>query len=474
MPAMLKALRHKSTQKKIYIVLAIGVVISFVVSGILLSRDDKNTTALATIGKHKIMVHDYLDSYRAVERQASMVYGNKLNEMNGRINFKGEAWDRLLLLNYAQKQNIHASDDEVVQWIGSQPAFQSKGRFDEKLYELYIERGLHSTPRAFEEEIRQMLTIAKVQESVKSKPSWDDKKIKELYQKEKTEKDLLHAVLPWETEKDKVAVTDKDIEALYAIVKEKLTTPEQVKVSYLFVPKEKSADFKETFEDKTQTMDSISKKYNLPLKETGYFSKNDAVPDLGNEPEVLAESFTLASGEESPWTKTETGHYKIKVLDKKSERPMTLDEAREELKKIYAHQKASELVVKKLSELKNKMKSTDFEAILKAENIVVTPLEKYRAGSTPAGIYPPESLEKAAAPLKEGEISEPFAISKGAMIVKAVKVYPVDEKKFEEEKEAFKKERLEQQYADDMKELLEKLRKNLSLNLERMKEIFPT
>ncbi len=153
---------------------------------------------------------------------------------------------------------------------------------------------------------------------------------------------------------------------------------------------------------------------------------------------------------------------------------MSLEEGREELKKIYARQKASELGIKKLSALKEKMQNADFEAVLKAENIALTPLEKYHAGATPAWIYPPGSFEQNVTPLKDGEISAPFEIQKGAMIVKVTKIYPFDEKKFEAEKESFKKERSGRQFNDDMNELMEKLRKNLSLNLERMKEIFPS
>ena len=471
---MLKALRHKGTQKKIYTFLAVAVVLSFVVSGVLISKDDKKTLgALAVIGKHPVTIQEYLDSYRAVQRQASFVYGDKLNEMRNRINFKGEAWDRLLLLDYARQQNLRANDAEVVQWLVSQSAFQSRGRFDEKLYALYVERGMRSTPRAFEEEIRQMLTIDKVQQTVRTAPSLTDDKLKELYQKEKAEKDLLYALLPWENFRDKVEVKDKDIEQLYTVVKDKLSAPEEVKVSYLFVPRERLESLRAALEDKTQTMEPLSRSSGIALKETGYFSRNDAVPEFGNAPEVLAEGFSLAPDAESAWIETSQGKYKVKLLDKKPEHTMTLEEAREELKKIYSRQTATELAVKKLTELKEKMKTADFEAILKAEGLAVTPLEKYHAGVYPAGIYPSENLQNAAEKLGEGGISDAFQVPKGAMIIKVAKVHPFDEKKFEQEKETFKKETSEKSVNTGMSELLEKLRKNLSMNLERMKELFP-
>ena len=451
---MLKVLRHKGTQKNIYIFLAVTVILSFVVSGVLISHDDKKTSgALGTIGKRPVSVQQYLDSYRAVQRQAAFIYGDRVNEMKARINFKGEAWDRLLLLDYARRHNISASDAEVVAWVAAQPAFQNKGRFDDKLYALYVERALRSTPRAFEEEIRQMLTIGKVQDSVKSASTLGDDKLKELFQQEKTEKDLLYAMLPWESQQDKVPVMDKDIEQLYGIVKDKLSTPPQVKVSYLFTPKGRTPG--------------------TDWKETGYFSKNDAVPEFVNAPEALARSFELAAGEESGPIETAEGNYKIKLVDKKPEHWMSLEESREELKKLFSRQKATNLAVQKLASLKEKMKGTDFEPVLKAEGLEVVSLPKYHAGTYPAGIYPSESLQKAVSELKENGVSDAFEIPKGAMIVKVVKIYPLDEKRFEQEKEAFKKDRSGKQLNDAMNELLEKLRKELSLNLELMKEIFP-
>ena len=381
---MLKALRNQKTKKNIFIVLAVVVVISFVISGVLINQDDEKTSgSLGLIGKKPVTVQQYLNSYRAVERQASFQFGDKLSEMRSRINFRGEAWDRLLLLDYAHKQNIRVTDAEVVQWLSTQPAFQSKGKFDDQLYSLYIERAMRSTPRDFEEQIRQMLTIAKVQETVKSGSVLSDDKLKELYMTEKAEKDLIYAILPWESFADKVTVTDKEIEQLYEIVKGQLTTPD------------------------------------------------------------------------------------------KPEQPLNLEESQAELKKMIAKQSATELAVKKLSELKDKMKSEGFEAALKSEGLATATLPKYRGGATPAGIDPVANLQNASSSLKEGEISDVFMVSKGAMVVQAGKVYPFDEKKFEEEREVFRNERSEAMLNDAMNELLENLRKNLSLNLEKMKAIFP-
>lgn len=381
---MLKALRHKGIQKNIFIGLAVTVILGFGVSMVVLSHDDKKTSgSLGTLGNHHLSVQEYLESYRAVQHQAEWMFGEKFNEIRNRINFKGEAWDRLLLLDHAKNEGIRASDKDVLEWLTSQSAFKRDGRFDEKYYQMYVERALRSTPRAFEEEIRQMLTIQKIPEKLKTGETLSDDKLKELYAQDRGERSLLYAILPWENFKDQVTVTDKDVDQLYPTLKDEIKDP-------------------------------------------------------------------------------------------KTGQPMPAPEAKETLKKSLLQQKAAEMAMKKMKELKEKIKTGDFEAVLKEEKIDVTPLEKYRRGTYPSGTYPSENLERSLSALKEGDVSDAIDVPQGAMIAKVTKTLPIDDKKFAEEKEAFRKDQAAKKGNEAMGALLEKLRKNLNMNLPLMKEIFPS
>ena len=380
---MLKILRHKGVQKNIYYGLAVTVVLTFVVSGVLIGRDDdKTASTLAKFENRKISVHEYLNSYRAVQRQAGWMYGNDLAQMRSRINFKGEAWDRLLLLEHAKKKKIHATDQEVVGWVTKQQGFQKDGKFDDAFYRLYVERALRTTPRQFEEEVRQMLTIAKLQDEVKSGVGVPDEKLKELYQQQKTEKDLEYGLLRGETFEPQITVSEEELQPLYNVLK------------------------------------------NQPAEE-------------GKPP--------------------------------KSEQEM-----KEDLKKQLRQTQAGQLAVKKLQEIKGKIKNpADFENSLKSEKIEPVKLEKYKKGTYPEGIWPSENLQKAVENLKQGEISDAFDVPKGAMIVKVTNVHAFDEKKFEEEKTSFREQTESQKSREEMEKLLEELRNKLSLNLELMKQLFP-
>ena len=339
---MLKALRHPGIKKNIFIVLTVVVILGFLVSMVVVSHDNtKASSSLGVLNGHTITVQQYLDSYRAVTRQAEWMYGSRLNEMRRFINFKGEAWDRLLLLDHAKKEKIHASDGEVVNWITTQQAFRSHGQFDQKYYEMFVQRGLRSTARAFEEEIRQMLTIQKLNGKTLGEVAPTDQEVLKTYEQEKTEKGLLYGVL----------ASDK-------------------------------------FKDKG-------------------------------------------------------------------------DQAEAEMNK-------------KAREIREKLKTGDFQTILKEEGLETGAEEKYKKGVYPAGVFPSDNLEKAVADLKAGDITDFFTVPKGMMVAKITGVAAFDEKKFEDEKQKFKEELASKKSNKAMNELLESLRKNLQMNLPLMKEIFPS
>ncbi len=148
-----------------------------------MGREDKSSF-LGTIENKKISVKQYLDSYKATQHQAMFLYGPQFENLRSLINFKGEAWDRLLLLDYAKKEKIRADDREVVDWLSGQPLFANRGYFDVNLYKRYVNTAMHASTRDFEEEIRQILIISKIRDRLRSKIHFTDEELKSLYAKE--------------------------------------------------------------------------------------------------------------------------------------------------------------------------------------------------------------------------------------------------------------------------------------------------
>lgn len=472
---MLKHFRHKGFQKGIYIFLAVAVVITFAISGVILGgRESNNPSSLGKIDSKNVSLQDYLKSYKAVQHQAAWIYGERFKEMQDLINFKGEAWDRLLLLNHAKLQKIKINDDQVVDWLGSQPIFLNRGVFDDTFYKRYVNSYLKISPRDFEEEIRELLSIRKIQENIRKDIQLSDEELKNSYIQENAQKKIQYTVAPWESVKleDSSKADEKELAQIYSIMKDKLTEPEKVKLGFLFIPLGKKEPLKTAFEEKEAALETLSKKYDLEIKETSYFSKNDAVPEIGLSKEILSLAFSLEVSKESDWVDLDKGSYKIKVLDKKPERVLTLEEAKAELQKLLAKQKATDVLVKKLNELKKKIESAGFEETLKAAGFEVKTLDNFKKGDYVSAVGPSSLFEKKLLPLKEGQISDAFAVPTGAVILKVIKNSEIDEKKFAAEKEEFRKKILDKKVEEEMTALLEKLRSKLSIDVETMKKLF--
>ena len=158
----------------------------FVIWGVFMDKDQKNS-ALGSIGPKQISVQQYLASYKAVQHQLMFLYGPQFESLKSLVNFKGEAWDRILLLDYAKREKIRTSDEEVVDWLSTQPLFTSHGRFDVIFYKRYVQSAFRTNTRDFEEEVRQILTIAKIRERLHSQIHLSDSELKEVYAKEHPE-----------------------------------------------------------------------------------------------------------------------------------------------------------------------------------------------------------------------------------------------------------------------------------------------
>lgn len=470
---MMKFLRKKENQKRVFTALAIVIIPAFVLWGVFLSKEDnKGSSHLGVIENEKFSLKDYLASYKAIQHRIAFVYGDRAAEMAPLFNIKGEAWDRLLLLHYAKQERIKTGDKEVVQWLVQQPLFSRQGKFDTNFYNLYVNNYMRMNPREFEEEIRQNITLDKVRERVRSNIALSDEVLKGFYDQAYGQRDIAYAVVSWETEKNNVTIADEELQKIYPLVKEKLVEPQKIKIDYLFIPKEKADALAGVFKEKNASLPDLAKKYNLPVQETGFFYENESIPGIGLSKEILDASFSLPAQAESDWIKLDAGSYKIRVKEKTEKRSLSFEETKEDLRKLLVRQRATDLVVKKLNALKLKMNGSSFEKVLAEEGIEVKTFSKFQKGSNVPSVGVSETLESVAADLKEGEISEGFAAGDGGVLLKISKDGPADKQNFEKDKEAFRQTVIDKKFEEAMRTLLEGLRNKLKIDLETMRTIF--
>lgn len=373
---MLKALRNPKTKKRIFTVLAIVIIPAFAIWGVSVSNDDSkmSSEALGKIGNHKVMMQEYLRSYRAVQHEAVLRYGERLKEVSKYLNYKGEAWDRLLLLDHAKKEKLKVTDKEVVAWVTSQPLFAGKNGFDQKYYDLFVTNYLRTNAREFEEEVRAILTIQKIRESLVAAVKISDDALRAFYEQQSAERDLLYGVAEWKSEIPNVKVNDAELENVYNVVKGQLTAPAADGKPERQLTLEESKDkLRELMAQKDATdlavkkldearakmggsdLESALKAAGLKALTRERFKKGAELPSAGSSEFVDAAVLPLKEGEVSKVVATPNGALIVKVTKIWPNDPAKFEENRTKTLEEMTEQVAFEEFKKLMDGLRSKL-----------------------------------------------------------------------------------------------------------------------
>ena len=111
MRVMLKVLRNQKTKRNIFIGLAVVIIPPFLLWGTMFGKNDGSmpTGAIARYHGKTISIQDYLKSYKAAQHQLMLQFGKLYDQVGKMIDVKGEAFDRILLADYAKTHKITAS-----------------------------------------------------------------------------------------------------------------------------------------------------------------------------------------------------------------------------------------------------------------------------------------------------------------------------------------------------------------------------
>ena len=134
------------------------------------------------------------------------------------------------------------------------------------------------------------------------------------------------------------------------------------------------------------------------VKETGYFSRDDAIPDLGREASFVQTAFSLEPGQMSEVIRGDKGYYLLQVIEKKAAETPPLEEVQDRVEKQFRGEQSKNLAEEKAKEVLQAVESgtpvdtlTEQEGIEAIDTGFITRLQRYipRIGASE------EILEKA-------------------------------------------------------------------------------
>ncbi len=108
----------------------------------------------------------------------------------------------------------------------------------------------------------------------------------------------------------------------------------------------------------------------IPVAETGYFSREEPIPGLGEEKALKQEAFSLEPGAMSAVIRGGKGYYLLQVMDKKAPEIPAFEEVRDQVEKKFRQEQSVDLARKKAEAiLQMAEKGTSFEKLAREKGV---------------------------------------------------------------------------------------------------------
>lgn len=362
--------------------------------------------------KSSVSFQEYAQAWEACKSEALMRYGEKFHQVAEYLNLEQEAWNRIILLREAKRRKIKANDDEVIDRIKGMPIFQGKDdSFANDLYVRIVKYYFKSTPRDYEERVRQDLKISRLVDQVLADLELTEEQLREEYRRQHEKVKASYILVEPDDFLGQVETAHKELYEYYDSQKEQFKTPLRVNVEYIPIEfsllqetssiaqeqvnryyEEHSEEFQQELESiqkdaasPDQAMEQIQKKieerlslqqakglaeelayqvsdalienpdlgaaarkFNLQLKETSPFAMDEQIPGLGWLYQFSMAAFNLKPGETSARPiETLKGFYILRLKEKIEPYIPSLEEAKEDVEKALLKKKSRELAKKK-------------------------------------------------------------------------------------------------------------------------------
>ncbi len=358
-------------------VLLLGMCIAFGLWGIQSYTDSNKEAAVASVGNKDFHQRDVNKAY---EQYSQQFQGMGIDEQS----LKDQALAKLIkdevLLQYAYKQNLVASDNTTRDFIKTLPYFQLDGKFNEGQYKAFLS-SQRMTSADFVSRIQNSLIMGQVQDSIISSSFATDYDIESFFKIQNQQRDVntVTITIPTLTEQPseadissyyqqhqeqyqipeqlsieyvelslaelakKVPVTDEKLKAFYEEQKDTYATPERRKISHiLFIVNDKIDDKTALEKAQKAKQDLASKDFSALAKEisddkvTAKTGGDLGLFNAGTMEKPFEEAvMTLKVGEVSNPVKSKFGYHLIKVTELVAGSVKPFDSVKDEVTKAY-------------------------------------------------------------------------------------------------------------------------------------------
>ncbi|MBV9391900.1 MAG: peptidyl-prolyl cis-trans isomerase [Verrucomicrobia bacterium] len=371
------------------------------------------------------------------------------------------AWNLLILRAKAKELQIQPTADQIRNAEKALAAFQTDGQFDVAKYQQFVDRALKPngmTAGDLDEVVADNLRFAAVGQLVKS--PLPEGILRGLF--EQLNQKLSVATIQFKRSDFISSVSDEEIKNHYEQQKQSLQAPEKRRVEYVSfalnpeqqklpdnqkvslkkVLAEQADNFAQSVLQNPAAFDQITHEKGLTVSKTGLFSADKPDPLFAQSPVLVREAFSLTK--ENPTSdvlESQGDFYVIRLVDIQPSRPLTFDEAKDQITTTLKDEKATAALKRKADQVRQQILlamqggKTFAQAAEQAGVKIDTPapfsLSVPGESSALAEVWRSKNID-----LNPGDTSQPLIDLKGGVIIHLISKTPIDEKQYEDFKKS--------------------------------------
>lgn len=437
---MLNKFRHHHMKACLW-GLAVIIIVAFGLSGSSSLLSNKKNNTVAKIQNRKITISDF---HHYLKLAKLFLLLNTPEQKITLSDIEDTARDLLLLVWKTKQEKIKVENEEVVQHIRRN--FFPNNDFKQESYEKIINYlsqhyNLGLTTRDFEESIRELLAINKLFDRYVD-VQIDEEKIRKLYLRDNQKAKISYLVVPYEKLKVAGGISEQEIEDFYSKNKLLFKRNPKIRIRYILVDEgvleEKTQEFL-----KISSLNDISDRLSLSIKETDFISMDDPIEGIGWQPEINKIAFSLKLNEVSPFIKTDNGLMLMEKAEEKKEFIPPINEIRAEVKEkiiiTKAKKEAEKFAGSILREIQEK-NVQNFKKLADSDNIEFKVVDNIGYYGYVEGLGLNKQVSEIIFSLKEGQIySEYIPLQNGIYIIKLESLTPFDIDHFQKNQEKYRK-----------------------------------
>lgn len=215
-------------------------------------------------------------------------------------------------------------------------------------------------------------------------------------------------------------------------------------------------------------LDKVAKQHGLVVKESGFFTREEPILELGPSPQVSAQAFTLKDGAVSEAIRVASGFTFVTVTGKQPSAVPALDAVKDKVTADVLTKKATDLAKAKASELAASVKGApDFAKAVKAAGREVKTTELVARGSVipDAGVSP--AIDQAAFALPTGGVSDVITTDTGVVIVRVAEKTDVTPTELQTARDSLRRELLADRQNRFFGSYMTKAKEKMKININQ-------